>query len=185
MFRNLLATLLVAAITSSVTLAPAQEMPEMPKPQKEHEWLKQLVGEWNYEAEFTPMPGQPGMNTSGTEVTRPIGGFWTLTEIKGDMMGMPFQGIMTIGYSPEKQKYIGTWIDNMTSKLLTYEGAVDESGKILTLNTQGPCPMQGGQIVDMQQTIEFKNPDEQVTTSRSKNNGEWVTNMTVTSRRKK
>ncbi len=29
------------------------------EPQKEHQWLQKLVGDWTYEAEATMEPGQP------------------------------------------------------------------------------------------------------------------------------
>ena len=50
--RSLVVWLALAAIGQS------QEVPHMPKPQKEHDWLKQLAGEWESESELTE-PGQP------------------------------------------------------------------------------------------------------------------------------
>jgi len=44
----------------AVTVLLAQSPPEMPAPQKEHEWLKQFVGEWE-SVEATILPDQPGM----------------------------------------------------------------------------------------------------------------------------
>ena len=41
--------------------------PEMPKPQKEHEWLQQLVGEWDTEAEILEEPGKPPALYTGDE----------------------------------------------------------------------------------------------------------------------
>ena len=35
------------------------------EPQKEHQWLQQLVGEWTYEAEATMEPGQPPSKFEG------------------------------------------------------------------------------------------------------------------------
>lgn len=37
------------------------------EPQKEHQWLQQLVGEWTYEAEATMELGQPPSKFEGSE----------------------------------------------------------------------------------------------------------------------
>lgn len=191
MKNTMLAAMLAVALSTTASFTAAQEthqmpdMSKMPKPQKEHEWLKQLTGEWTCEGEMHMGPDAPAMKTSGTESTRSIGGFWVQTEINGEMMGAPFTGIMTLGYSPEKQKYIGTWLDSSGSMLWDYEGTVDESGKVLTLNTMGPCPMQGGKIVKMRETIEIKSPDHKVMTSNVDFDGKWVPAMTMHSHRKK
>ena len=52
----------------------------MAEPQKEHEWLQKLVGEWTYESEATMEPDQPPMRLSGTENVRSLGGLWILAE---------------------------------------------------------------------------------------------------------
>ena len=39
---------IAALVMSSFSVA---QPPDMPKPQKEHEWLKNFVGEWDSEAE--------------------------------------------------------------------------------------------------------------------------------------
>src|SRR5438477_3384019 len=81
----------------------AQEQPKPPSPQKEHEWLKQLEGEWIMESEAVMGPGQPPVKCKGQEVVRSLGGFWTIGEIKSDFMGTPVNGIMTIGYDPQSK----------------------------------------------------------------------------------
>src|SRR6185436_14528759 len=44
---------------------PAQDAPPTPKPQKEHEWLQQLVGEWETEGEAVAEPDKPPVKTKG------------------------------------------------------------------------------------------------------------------------
>jgi hypothetical protein len=36
-------------------------------PQKEHQWLQKLVGEWTYDIEATMEPGKPPEKSTGTE----------------------------------------------------------------------------------------------------------------------
>ncbi|HEX2749822.1 MAG TPA: DUF1579 family protein, partial [Verrucomicrobiales bacterium] len=61
---------LVATLLSSSSLLPAQEIPKMPPPVKEHEWLKQLEGEWTSEFECF-MPGEKeAVKGKGTETAR-------------------------------------------------------------------------------------------------------------------
>src|SRR5215207_7310901 len=103
----------------------AAKMPEMPKPQKEHAWLGQLVGEWAAEGEMFMEPGKPPMKNKGVETARAIGGFWIHAEHKMDVMGQQMTGILTLGYDAEKKKYVGTWVDSMQGHMWKYEGTVD------------------------------------------------------------
>ena len=67
-----------------------------------------------------------------------IGGFFLVAENTGTIMDMPFTGILTLGYDPKKQQYVGTWVDSFQGYLWTYTGEVDAAGKTLTLHTEGP-----------------------------------------------
>ena len=155
-------------------------------PVKEHDWLKQFVGEWEFEAETYMVPDQPPVKSTGTESTRAIGGYWVSAEGKGSYQGAPFTSVFTVGYDPQKKKYIGTWIDSFTSILWVYEGSVDESGKTLTLNTEGPNAMILGKHGQFRETTEFKSKDERLfTATYLDESGQWQKLMSITYKRKK
>jgi len=148
-----------------------------------HIWLQQFVGEWESESEVFMEPGKPPMKFKGTESSRMIGPFWVVAEGKGDMMGMPFTSLLTLGYDSEKNKYIGSWIDSMDIHLWRYEGTVDPTGKILTLEAEGPSDRG---LSKFKEVTEFKSKDHRVFTSlRQGEDGKWTTVVTVNSRRKK
>jgi uncharacterized protein DUF1579 len=176
---------LVMTLLAGAALA-AEETPKLPAPEKEHLWLQQCVGEWESEAEVMMEPGKPPVKCKGTEKTRSLGGFWVVGEGESEMMGMSFKNVMTLGYDAQKKKYVGTWVDSMTSHMWHYEGTVDASGKILTLNSEGPCPCNPGQVVKVREVVEFKNKDHRVFTSSMQGpDGKWNTVVTVNSWRKK
>jgi hypothetical protein len=169
-----------------VGVRAAEDLPKMPPPQKEHEWLKQLGGEWDAEAQLFMEQDKPPTTSKGTDSVRMIGGFWSVAETKASVMDMPFTGIMTLGYDPEKKKYIGTWVDSMGSRLWTYTGTLDSSGKKLTLETEGPCPMQGGRMSKFKEIMEIQDTDHRTFTSTVQfEDGKWVTMMKVSYQRKK
>lgn len=161
----------------------ADQPPEMPKPTKEHEWIGTLVGEWTTEGECMMEPGKT-MKTTGTESSRMIGGFWGTFEHKGDMMGQPFTGIMTLGYDPEQKKFIATWVDSTNAKMWQYTGTVDAAGKVLTLETEGPCPMTGKHC-KFREVIEITGKDTKTFTSNIEQDGKWVQMMKMNYTRKK
>jgi hypothetical protein len=164
----------------------AQELPKMPTPQKEHEWLHQLVGEWTFEAEASMGPGQPAMKCKGTESVRPLGGFWIIADGNGTVMDQPIKTQFTLGYDPEKKKYVGTWVDSCNNYLWKYEGTLDPTGKILTLDTEGPNPMAAGKMTKFRETLEIKSTDEKrFSSSAQGDDGKYVTFMTATYLRKK
>lgn len=174
----------VVALLGGFSLGTAQDGPAMPQPQKEHEWLSQLVGEWDAEGECLMDPSKPPMKFKGTESGRKVGGFWIQLENKGEFMGAPFTGLLNLGYDPEKKKYVGTWLDSMSSYLWQYTGSVDASGKVLTLETEGPCCQQPGKLVKHKEVTELKSRDHKVFTSSNQIDGKWVTMMTIQYRRR-
>lgn len=164
----------------------AQELPKPPQPTPEHQWLQQFVGEWESTAEVPTAPGEPAATCHGKMTSRMLGGLWVVSDTEADMFGTKIQAVQTIGYDPAKKKYIGTWVDSMYNYLWQYEGEVDETGKILTLEAEGPNFLAPGTTAKFRDAYEFKSKDHIVTTSSMlTEDGKWVTFMTGQARRKK
>lgn len=156
------------------------------KPQKEHGWLQKLVGEWSAEMECVMGPDQPPMKSKGSEVTRSIGGLWTQGEGSGEMPdGGKMTSIMTLGYDPQKQRFVGTFIASMMTHMWKYEGTLDASGKVLTLDTEGPGMSGDGKMMKYKDIITFVDDDHRILTSRIQGeDGNWTEFMTAHYRRK-
>jgi hypothetical protein len=173
-------------VTVAVLTLAAGDPPAMPTPTKEHAWLNQLAGEWVCEAEAVMEPGKPPIKCKGTESVRSLGGFWTVGELKSEMMGVPMTGVMTLGYDAKLKKYVGTWVCSADGHLWKYEGTLDAAGKVLTLDTEGPDMTDPTRTAKMKDVIELKGPDQKVLTSHVQGpDGKWVRFMTLTAKRKK
>lgn len=159
--------------TSATDVLSCSEM-QLPPPGEEHEWLQKFVGDWDLDIEMLGAPDQPPMKSRGRDQSRMIGGFWLVSEGRND--AFPYVCRLTLGFDPELKKYVGTWIDSMSSYLWHYVGSVDASGRILTLETEGPFPpMPGGALSKFREVTEFKTDDHRVyTSSRLAQNGEWI-----------
>jgi Protein of unknown function (DUF1579) len=110
------------------------------EPQKEHQWLQKWIGEWTYENEASTGADQPLEKATGTETVRSLGEFWVLAEGRGEMPGCgeTVTTLMTLGYDPQKQRYVGTWIGSMMAYLWQYEdGKLDAVETTLPLNLKG------------------------------------------------
>src|SRR5688500_2277180 len=109
-----------------------------PEPQKQHHWLARLVGEWSLEGEMMMKPGQPGEPFRGTERVRSMDGIWFIAEGIGEMPGGDMStSLMTLGYDPRKERFVGTFIGSM-AHMWIYEGSLDAAENVLTLDTEGP-----------------------------------------------
>lgn len=162
----------------------ANDGPKPAAPQKEHEWLKQLEGEWVTEADFVMAPGQKPEKSKGTESSKSLGGLWVVSELKMECMGETMTGLMTVGYDTAKKKYVGTWVCSACDQKFEYVGSV--SDRTLTLETEGPNPADPKKTVKMKDVIELKDKDTKTFTSFMQGeDGKWVTFMTLTAKRKK
>lgn len=156
------------------------------KPQQEHEWLHKLIGEWTCEGEADTGPGKPKAQWKASETVRSLGGLWTVAEGTGEMPGGgTAQTLMTLGYDPQKKRFVGTFAGSMMTNLWVYEGSLDEAGSVLTLDTEGPG-MSGGGMTKYKDIIAIKDNDERTLTSvMLGDDGQWHQVMTATYRRSK
>jgi hypothetical protein len=157
------------------------------EPQKEHQWLQKFVGDWTYEVESKAGPGQDEpTKTVGTESVRSLGGLWVVGEGRGEMPGGgPATMIITLGYDPQKKRFVGTWVGSMMTHMWIYDGELDATGKVLTLNCEGPSFSGDGTTSKYQDIFEVKSDDHRVLKARVFQNGTWHEFMTAHYRRKK
>jgi hypothetical protein len=156
------------------------------EPQKQHQWLHKLAGEWTYETDAAA-PGEPAAKATGTESVRSIGGLWVQAEGRGEMPGGgPATTLMTLGYDPQKKRFVGTWVGSMMTHLWIYDGELDAGERVLTLNSEGPSMAGDGTTARYQDVIELKSNDHRTLTARVRAaDGTWQQFMTVEYRRKK
>src|SRR5437868_4101516 len=135
------------------------------EPQKEHQWLKKLVGNWVSETDCKMGPDAPPSKMKGTDKGRMLGDLWAICDGTLEMPdGDPATTVMTLGYDPQKKRFVGTWIGSMMATLWVYDGKLDDSGNILTLSAEGPHMGEPGKLAQYRDIIEFKNDDHRILT---------------------
>ena len=151
---------------------------------EEHEWLQQLVGEWTWESDSTE-PGKENRKQRGTETVRSLGGIWIVAAGRGDASdGSDSESIMTLGYSPQRSKYIGTFVASMMNDLWLYEGFIDQGSNALVLDTEGPSVADALRRGKYKDTIRIIDRDNRVMSSSYQGeSGDWLEFMTLRYRR--
>ncbi|MDQ3564861.1 MAG: DUF1579 domain-containing protein [Pseudomonadota bacterium] len=166
---------------------PQQESTMKIEPQKEHQWLQKLVGEWTFESDCGMGPGKPPEKFKGTESVRSLGGLWILAEGQGEMPGGgAMTTMLTLGYDPQTKRYVGTFVASMMTHLWVYDGALDAAERVLTLDTEGPDMAAEGKMAKYKDVIEWKSDDHRVLTSHMLgDDGKWHGFMTANYRKVK
>lgn len=161
--------------------APTKEA----KPARDHEWLKQLVGEWEVQFKMYLQPDQPPVEAAGTDSVRTLGEHWIIAETKTVMMGSPYHGILSLGYNALKQQFNGTWIDSFGGQLWVYKGTLNEAGDAMTLETEGPSLQSPDKTARYKETIQITGKDTRTFTSTTETeDGKWIKILTIEYRRK-
>lgn len=153
------------------------------EPQKQHQWLDRFIGEWTWESECNMGADQPPTKTIGTEVVRSLGGLWIIAEGVGGADGCSGKTIMTLGFDPQNDRFVGTFIASMMTHLWPYNGSLNAAEKILTLDSEGPSE---NTIAKYQDIIEFISDDHRVLKSQILgDDGNWNQFKTAHYRRQK
>ena len=100
--------------------------------------------------------------------------------------GDPATTMMTLGYDPSRKRFVGTWIGSMMTNLWVYDGFLDEAGRVLTLEAEGPNMAEEGKMARYRDVIELRSDDHRVLTSHMLgDDGTWTQFMTAEYRRKR
>lgn len=148
---TMLRSMFVAAAVALMAL-PTVRAQEPPKPGPEHEMLKKFEGKWD-----------TTMKMAGTEskgvctYKMDLGGLWLTSTFEGEVFGSKFTGKGYDSYDANKKKYVGVWIDSMSTSPLNMEGTYDKETKKLTMAGEGTG--EGGKKVKHKTVTEWKDED--------------------------
>ena len=118
-----------------------------PSPGPEHKIISKLIGKWEVKQHFRMTPEQPFMESHGTDISRSgPGGLWLVSDYTAEFIGQKFVGHGTLGYDPIKKKYVGTWIDSMSTGLNVYEGTHDEKTNTINYTHRATDPQTGKEM---------------------------------------
>ncbi|OJF96633.1 DUF1579 domain-containing protein [Pararhizobium antarcticum] len=134
----------------------------------EHRWLQQLTGRWQVTFDMQDHP-------LWQEDVRLLDGLWSIAELSGPMPdGNSATMIMTLGYDPALHRFVGSTIGTMMSNLWVYDGGLDETGTILTLDCEGPDMTDAGRTARYRDIITIIDADTRRFSSRMENaDGSW------------
>ena len=108
-----------------------------------HKLLESLVGSWTVEGKIWMNPDQPPMDFQGKSVMKTIlGGRFLQEDYEANLMG-PFHGLGLTGYDNVKKVFVSTWIDSMTTSIITLTGTYDAATKTFTYSGEVEDPVQG------------------------------------------
>jgi hypothetical protein len=156
---------------------------QIPEPQREHQWLQRIVGEWTFENECIMEPGKPPSKFTGTDSVRKLGELWVICEGQGEMPGGGVsKSIMSLGFDPAKKRFVGTFIASPMTFLWVYDGGLQ--GNVLTMDCDGPS-FTGQGMAKYQDIIEIISDDHRTLTSQQLVDGKWQHFMTAHYRRKR
>lgn len=130
----------------SLTYAVAQQ-PVMPG--KEHEFLKELVGEWDVTFD--------GDMKGKSVYAMTHNGLWLESKVEMNMPQGKFTGTGLDSYDPVKKKYVAIWVDSMSTSPIVMEGDLDAKTNTMVMQGKGPDPE--GKTVDYKMSTEYKDKD--------------------------
>ncbi len=131
-------------------------------------------------------PGAEPMTSTAVETNSLLGGMWLVSDFKGDFGGVEFVGHGQFGYDPTKEKYVGTWVDNMNPHMSMMEGTWDENSQVMTMMSKS-VEAQSGTEVTGKIISRYKGDDNRIMEmymEKPGSPGEYIKQMEITYTRK-
>ncbi len=121
-----------AAVDDQKVLEMMQVYEAAALPGPAHELIAKTAGTWKVVMKSWMDPASSPMVSEGVEVGEMIfGGRYLKSSFKGETFGGAFEGLGLLGYDNLKQKYVGIWLDSMSTGMMDYEGDYDPAARAL------------------------------------------------------
>lgn len=131
-------------------------------PGEMQQMLAQSDGNWVGETTMWMENGsQPMMSKSEATNKMVFDGRYQMSTHKGDMMGMPFEGISIVGYDNSKKKFVSSWIDNMGTGIMNMEGVWNASTKSIEFKGKMTDPSRPGKDCNVREVFTFVDDNTQ------------------------
>ena len=131
-------------------------------PGEAHRMLDSVVGTWDTVIRFYHAPGAPAQESTGTSENRWIlGGRYMEQRFKGNAMGKPFEGLGYTGYDNMRKQYFGTWMDTMSTSIMSTTGGVEEGGRVWKFKGMMDDPLMNTSVA-VEELIRIESPDRHV-----------------------
>ncbi len=108
---------------------------QLPGGDEQRKHLEAFVGEWDTTTKmYMAGPKGPAMESKGSSSVKWVLGKRYLQEDhKGEMMGMPYEGMGLTGYDDAKNLFVSIWANNIHPELLTMEGTRHPKTGVITM----------------------------------------------------
>lgn len=158
-------------------------MMEAGTPKAPHRLLDPFVGTWNAVVKMYMDPSMPPEESIGRMATSWIlNGRYLEQRYEGDFGGQPFSGLSIWGYDNAAGKYVGTWIDSMSTTIAWNEGTVSADGKTFTLSMTATDPMTG-LASKGEEVLTIDSPNQNTMTMYELRDGARIKNMEIVYKR--
>jgi hypothetical protein len=144
--------MVVLFLLSSVSLSIAQQ-PDQPEVMKKwmeymtpgtpHQALAKMVGNWKAIVTMYQASGEQNKSEGTASYEMVLGGRYLKSTFKGNMMGMPFEGMGLDAYDNASKDYISIWVDNMGTGLMYMKGKWNDDSKTIVYMGTVVSPITG------------------------------------------
>ena len=105
-------------------------------PGPEHKLLQPLIGSWKVEVKMYMEPDAKATLTKGQSKREWVLGKRYMAEhYKGNFFGMDFEGMGITGYDRYKKRFVGGWIDSMSTGMISQTGQYNPKTKSFTFTS--------------------------------------------------
>ncbi len=126
--------------------AEMEAMMKAGTPGEAHQKLAPMIGTFDVKVTMWNTPTAPPMESTGKSVnTWVLGNRWVAENFEGNFMGMPFVGIGYTGYDNVTKQYQGTWMDSMSTGVMTSTGKA-EGDNAYSFDSTMPDPASGKNV---------------------------------------
>ena len=130
-------------------------------PGPQHATLARMAGDYTLTVKSYMEPGgEPEVSTASSTRKLILGGRYLEESVRGSVMGQPFEGRGLTGFDNVTGQWWGTWVDSMSTGVMTTRGSWDDAAGVGTFTGEYNDPMTGPAQSSRTVTRRLPNGDE-------------------------